>query len=45
MIKTWAPESVEMKKNNALSHHEILYRLNGYDPERGVKVVGTVAIV
>ena len=29
-----------MKKKNALSHHEILYRLDGYDPDRGVKVVG-----
>jgi seryl-tRNA synthetase len=40
VIKTWAPEGHQPEKKNALSHHDILYRLNGYDPERGVKVVG-----
>lgn len=28
------------KKEGVLSHHEVLLRLDGYDPERGVKVVG-----
>ena len=40
VIRTWAPEGFQPQKKNALSHHEILYRLDGYDPERGVKVVG-----
>lgn len=29
-----------MEKRDCLSHHEVLTRLDGYDPERGVKVVG-----
>lgn len=40
LIKTWAPENVEMQKPGCLSHHEVLTRLDGYDPERGVKIVG-----
>ncbi|KAI1331924.1 hypothetical protein F5Y16DRAFT_358075 [Xylariaceae sp. FL0255] len=38
--RTWAPEGVEVAKNKPLSHHEVLLRLDGYDPERGTKVVG-----
>ncbi|AEO62812.1 uncharacterized protein THITE_2141035 [Thermothielavioides terrestris NRRL 8126] len=38
--RTWAPEGVLFEKRNVLSHHEVLDRLDGYDPERGVKVVG-----
>ncbi|KAG7289010.1 hypothetical protein NEMBOFW57_005371 [Staphylotrichum longicolle] len=38
--RTWAPEGVEFEKRNVLSHHEVLDKLDGYDPERGVKVVG-----
>lgn len=38
--RTWAPEGVEFEKRNVLSHHEVLERLDGYDPSRGVKVVG-----
>ncbi|KZZ89903.1 Seryl-tRNA synthetase, class IIa [Moelleriella libera RCEF 2490] len=39
--RIWAPEGVSVeKKDNILSHHEVLLRLDGYDPERGVKVVG-----
>jgi seryl-tRNA synthetase len=38
--KTWAPEGVSVEKKSVLSHHEVLLRLDGYDPERGVKVVG-----
>ncbi|KAJ4306521.1 Cytosolic seryl-tRNA synthetase [Collariella sp. IMI 366227] len=38
--RTWAPEGVTFEKRNVLSHHEVLDRLDGYDPERGVKVVG-----
>ena len=40
LIRTWAPEGVEVSKKDCLSHHEVLTRLDGYDPERGVKVVG-----
>jgi seryl-tRNA synthetase len=31
---------VKVEKRDVLSHHEVLVRLDGYDPERGVKVVG-----
>lgn len=39
-IRSWAPEGVTVEKKDCLSHHEVLYRLGGYDPDRGVKVVG-----
>ncbi|KAL8944406.1 MAG: hypothetical protein Q9216_000457 [Gyalolechia sp. 2 TL-2023] len=39
-IRTWAPEGAQLTKQDCLSHHEILTRLDGYDPERGVKIVG-----
>lgn len=47
-IKTWKPETCsEIGKIASatgaaatLSHHEVLLRLDGYDPERGVKIVG-----
>ena len=29
-----------MTKQDCLSHHEVLTRIDGYDPERGVKIVG-----
>ncbi|KAI0840188.1 seryl-tRNA synthetase [Hypoxylon sp. FL0890] len=38
--RTWAPEGVKVEKKDVLSHHEVLLRLDGYDPDRGVKVVG-----
>ncbi|KHN95433.1 Seryl-tRNA synthetase, class IIa [Metarhizium album ARSEF 1941] len=39
--RTWAPDGVSLKqRDNILSHHEVLLRLDGYDPDRGVKVVG-----
>jgi len=38
--RTWAPEGLKVEKRDVLSHHEVLIRLDGYDPERGVKVVG-----
>lgn len=41
IVDIWAPEGVDVKDyKRPLSHHEVLYRLNGYDPERGVKLVG-----
>ncbi|KAL8952628.1 MAG: hypothetical protein Q9222_001467 [Ikaeria aurantiellina] len=39
-IRTWAPEGAQLKKQDCLSHHEVLTRLDGYDPERGTKIVG-----
>ncbi|KKA25957.1 hypothetical protein TD95_002149 [Thielaviopsis punctulata] len=39
-IRTWAPEGYTIEKKDVLSHHEVLARLDGYDPERGVKVMG-----
>lgn len=38
--RTWTPEGIILEKRDVLSHHEVLTRLDGYDPERGVKVVG-----
>ncbi|KAI6781260.1 seryl-tRNA synthetase [Emericellopsis cladophorae] len=38
--RTWAPEGVTVEKKQCLSHHEVLLRLDGYDPERGAKIVG-----
>ncbi|OGM39152.1 seryl-tRNA synthetase [Aspergillus bombycis] len=40
VVKTWVPENVIVEKRDCLSHHEVLTRLDGYDPERGVKIVG-----
>lgn len=48
IVKTWTPASYKECEQVAaatgapakLSHHEILLRLDGYDPERGVKIVG-----
>lgn len=40
VIRTWAPEGVAVEKRDCLSHHEVLTRIDGYEPERGVKVVG-----
>lgn len=39
-IREWKPEGTTVEKKDCLSHHEVLYRIGGYDPERGVKVVG-----
>lgn len=39
-IRTWSPNGNAPEKKNCLSHHEVLTRLDGYDPERGVKIVG-----
>ena len=48
LIKTWVPEGYKEPAQVAagtnapanLSHHEVLLRLDGYDPERGVRIVG-----
>lgn len=38
--RDWAPEGTTPEKKDCLSHHEVLTRLDGYDAERGVKIVG-----
>lgn len=48
LVRTWKPEGLEdigpiasaTSSEAKLSHHEILLRLDGYDPERGVKISG-----
>lgn len=48
LVRTWKPEGLDEVSENAsvtgkpakLSHHEVLLRLDGYDPERGVKISG-----
>ncbi|KAI9837587.1 MAG: hypothetical protein M1819_007238 [Sarea resinae] len=40
VVRVWAPEGVKVEKRDCLSHHEVLTRLDGYDPERAVKIVG-----
>jgi len=41
-LRTWAPDGVAIKeeKQGLLSHHELMLRLDAYDPEPGVKIVG-----
>lgn len=41
-IRTWTPEGVTIdeSKKAPLSHHEVLTRLDGYDPDRGTKISG-----
>jgi seryl-tRNA synthetase len=40
IIRKWelpADEGIKsVKKTGILSHHEVLYRIDGYDPERGI---------
>lgn len=48
LVKTWKPSTLSEVGEAAaatgapakLSHHEVLLRLDGYDPERGVRIVG-----
>lgn len=48
IVRTWKPENYAEISDVAsatgvpakLSHHEVLLKLDGYDPERGVKIVG-----
>ena len=42
LLKRWYPTGEPpVERENLLSHHEVLYRIGGYDQEpRGVKVVG-----
>ncbi|OAL02532.1 serine-tRNA ligase [Phaeosphaeriaceae sp. SRC1lsM3a] len=41
VVKTWAPSDRKAEfKADGIPHHGVLSRLAGYDPERGVKIVG-----
>ncbi|KAK9352775.1 hypothetical protein V1505DRAFT_341977 [Lipomyces doorenjongii] len=40
LIRNWVPEGISVEKRDCLSHHEVLTRLDGYDPERGAKMSG-----
>ncbi|ELQ43616.1 seryl-tRNA synthetase [Pyricularia oryzae Y34] len=40
IIRTYCPEGLTVEKRECLSHHEVLTRLDGYDPDRGIKAVG-----
>ena len=40
VVRKWAPEGFDLSRKLPLPHHEVLRRLGGYDPERGVKLVG-----
>lgn len=39
LVRTWNPETPK-SGDNLLSHHQVLARLEGYDPERGTKLAG-----
>ncbi|KAL9090428.1 MAG: hypothetical protein Q9159_001957 [Coniocarpon cinnabarinum] len=38
--RTWAPGGIKPEKKDCLSHHEVLTRIDGYDPQRATKIVG-----
>ncbi|CAG8506731.1 seryl-tRNA synthetase [Gigaspora rosea] len=47
IIRKWEPSTNEngldiksVKKDGILSHHEVLYRIDGYDSERGTNIAG-----
>ena len=42
MIRKWQPEAadIEAAEPPPHPHHHVLHRIDGYDPERGVKIVG-----
>jgi len=39
-MRTWSEDNAPPQKRDCLSHHEVLTRLDGYDPARGTKIVG-----
>ncbi|KAI1816237.1 serine-tRNA ligase [Poronia punctata] len=39
VLRTWNPPTPRASEN-LLSHHQVLARLDGYDPERGTKLAG-----
>ncbi|KAK6349667.1 Cytosolic seryl-tRNA synthetase [Orbilia brochopaga] len=42
ILRDWkpSPDYAVERKDDILSHHEVLTRLDGYDPDRGAKIVG-----
>ncbi|KAJ1917001.1 Cytosolic seryl-tRNA synthetase [Tieghemiomyces parasiticus] len=40
VVRVWPVDQTPQKRTDILSHHEVLYRLDGYDPERGANVAG-----
>jgi len=40
IIRMYPPNSTPQKKSDILSHHEVLYRIDGYDQVRGSNVAG-----
>ena len=40
VLRSWTPATRSIGCKVELSHHEVLTKINGYDPERGVKIVG-----
>lgn len=40
IIRKWSPNGTKFTKQEVLSHHHVLLKINGYDPERGVKIAG-----
>jgi seryl-tRNA synthetase len=38
--RDWAPPGFDETHKQTLSHHEVLTRLDGYDPTRGAKLIG-----
>jgi seryl-tRNA synthetase len=40
LIREWSPEKGKLAGDKLMSHHEVLYRIGGYDPDAGVKIVG-----
>ncbi|KAF1809881.1 serine-tRNA ligase [Eremomyces bilateralis CBS 781.70] len=40
IARTWAPEGFDKAQKPTYSHHDVLWRIGGYDPDRGTKLVG-----
>ncbi|KAJ1656445.1 Cytosolic seryl-tRNA synthetase [Dispira simplex] len=40
LIRQWPADEIPLKRTDILSHHEVLYRLDGFDAERGANVAG-----
>ena len=40
VLRKYSPDKAAPNRENCLSHHEVLTRIGGYDPERGQKIVG-----
>ncbi|RFU29176.1 hypothetical protein B7463_g7175, partial [Scytalidium lignicola] len=40
VVREWTPEGFDPSQTQMLSHHRVLWKLAGYDPAGGVKLVG-----